>query len=460
MKKKFCSRPFEHLHMDPNGKVRICSWTDEVVGNLLEESIEDIWDGERADKIRESIIDGSYKYCRATSCPYLENDSLPYVTEEEMAQLAVKTEKPMNFNVACDYICNHSCPSCRDSIFVGDETYKENLQITIDKLIPYLNAADSFSTCGNGDVFSSPQMMSMLEELQPENEDLTISIETNGVLFDEQHWKKIEHLAKYKIRVAVTPNSFEPRTFRYLNGGHNTYDKMIQNLYFIKELRKKGLVDFFEISMVMQDRNFWELPDFVERCLYDFEADMVTVKPIYRWFGLSEDLFWYKDVLNPKHPYHKEYLDMMKDPVLNDSRVYFWGAKNLHEAQDHPAYRNKEYLQLIAQMLETEDVGNKIKQYFEKQKLAKFYIYGDMELSPIICRIFEKAIPVQGFIARDTNKESICGKPIIRMCDYQSQEGDVVLVLNYQFFNNIKRDFDFSEFKGTLIRLDEMVKGL
>ena len=460
MKKKFCSRPFDFLHIDPNGGVRICGWTDGKIGDLLEEDMEDIWNGERADKIRESIIDGSFKYCRATSCPYLENDSLPYITEEEMKDRAVKAERPVNFNVACDYTCNHSCPSCRDRIFVGDETYRENLQTVIDKITPYLNSADNFSTCGNGDVFASPQLLSMLEGLKPEKEELTISIETNGALFDEQHWKRIEHLGKYRFRVAVTPNSFEPKTFQYLNGGHDTYDKVIQNLYFISDLRKKGLVDFFEISMVMQDRNFWELPEFAERCLEDFHVDQVTIKPLYHWFGLSEDMYWYKDVLNPKHPYHKEYLEMRKDPILKDERVYFWGADNLHEEREHPAYRYKEYLAIITKLFGMEDAEERIRSFFEKIHASSVYIYGDTELSPIICRILDKAVPVRAFIARDTDKESICGKPMICLREYESGKDDVVLVLNYHFFKNIKRDLDFIGFNGTLVRLDEFADAL
>ena len=460
MKRKFCSRPFDFLHLDPNGGVRICSWSDGQIGNLLEEDIEDIWNGEKADKIRESIIDGSYKYCRATSCPYLENDSLPYITEEEMQKKAVKAERPVNFNVACDFTCNHSCPSCRDHIFVGDAVYKENLQTVIDKIIPYLDTAESFITCGNGDVFSSPQMLSVLERLQPQKDTLTISIETNGALFDEQHWKKIEHLSKYKIRVAVTPNSFEPTTFQYLNGGHNTYDKVIQNLYFMKDLRKKGLISFLEISMVMQDRNFWELPKFAERCLNDFEADMVTIKPLYHWFGLAEDMYWYKDVLNPKHPYHKEYHEMMQAPILQDKRVYFWGAKNLHKAQEHPAYRYKEYLGIVEKLLVMEGAEDRIKAFLDKYTDASLYIYGDTEMSSIVCTILDKLHPVQAFIARDTNKDSICGKKVIRTSQYQSAENHVVLVLNYHFFANIKRDLEFANFKGKLLRLDEMVNTL
>ncbi len=460
MKRKFCNVPFDYVHLVPNGNVFLCNWMDGAIGNLLEEDLEDIWNGEKADTVRQSIIDGSYKYCRAVSCPYLENDSLPYMSEEEIEANAVKTDKPERFNVACDFTCNHSCPSCRDKVFVGDATYKQNLQTIIEKIMPYLNQAKSICTCGNGDVFSSPQMFSVLERLQPENDDIKITIETNGVLFDEEHWERIAHLAKYYMKVAITPNSFDPITFKYLNGGHNTYDKLIQSLYFVKELRQKEAINFFDITMVMQERNFLELPSFVERCLNDFLVDVVTIRPIYRWFCLSEDMYWYKDVLNPKHPYHKEYHEMMKAPILNDERVYFWGAKNLHKEQDHPAYRYKEYLGIVDKLLGMEDAEAKIKSFFEKYNTDSVYIYGDTELSKMICRILDKSISVNAFIARDTDKESICGKQVIRLGEYKSKEEDVVFVLNYHFFTNIKRDLEFAGFKGKLVRLDEFVDAL
>lgn len=460
MKKKFCSVPFNSVHLVPGGDVYVCGWSDEKIGNVLKEDIEKIWGGEKAEKIRKSIIEDSYQYCRAVSCPYLENDSLPYLTEEEMQREAVKSSCPTKYSVACDFTCNHSCPSCRDKIFVGDADYKEKLQKITDRLLPYLNAADEVVTCGNGDVFSSPQMLSMVERLRPEKDCFTLYIETNGVLFDEEHWKKMEHLAGYNVKVVVTPNSFEPKTFKYLNGGHDTYDRLIENLYFIRELRKKELVNFYEISIVVQDRNFLELPGFAERCLKDFEVDRVVVKPLYRWFCLPEDMYWHKDVLNPRHPYHQEYLEMLKAPILNEERVYFWGGRNLHEPELHPAYRYREYLELIQKLFATENLPNAIRAFFEKLEAASVYIYGDTLMSSIVCNILEKGICISAFIARDTDKDTICGRKVIRMEEYQSEMGDVVLVLNYHFFKNIKRDLDFGGFKGQLVRLDEFVNAL
>ena len=40
---KFCSKPFEFIHLDPNGGCRLCAWTDINIGNLVDEALEDVW---------------------------------------------------------------------------------------------------------------------------------------------------------------------------------------------------------------------------------------------------------------------------------------------------------------------------------------------------------------------------------------------------------------------------------
>ena len=451
---KFCSIPFEQIHLDPGGGVRVCGWTDESIGNILDESLETIWKGEKAEKIRQSILDGSYSYCRAISCPYLENDSLPDLDGEELREAVKIDDVPSKYSVACDFTCNHSCPSCRDSVFCGDKKYKDNLKKEIVILLPYLNKASHIVTCGNGDVFSSPFMMEMLERLNPENEAVEIQFETNGALFTRERWERIKHLGKYDLTFTVTPNSFEKHTFQYLNGGHDSLNHVIQNLYFMKELKQQGIINRIEISMVMQDRNFWELPEFAKRCIEDFDADQVVVKPLCKWFNLSEDNYWHKDVLNPIHPYHKEYLEMIRDPYLrNNDKIFFWGAGNLHPAQPHPAYRYKEYLELVSELMSLDDIEGRIKKFFDDRQINTIYIYGDMELSSVMYLLFRKAIAVEAFIARDVCRTQICGKPVIRLCDYQSADTDTIVILNYPFYKNIMRDFRFRGFQGNAINL-------
>lgn len=409
---------------------------------------------------REAIRNGSFSFCRKTSCPFLENDSLPDISEKEFQEKTVALDVPDDFSVACDYVCNHSCPSCREKVFVGSKEYTENVEIMIDKLLPYLNKANVVLTDGNGDAFASPSIMGLLKKLHPENKNCRVSIETNGVLFNEKNWEKIKHLGAYELSVTVTPNSFVPDTFKYLNGGHDTYDKLIHNLYFLKELRQKEILNHYQISIVVQDRNFMELPEFAERCINDFCADQVVVKPLYHWFGLSEDLYWHKDILNPMHPYHKEYMEILKAPILQHEKVFFWGADNLHDACPHPAYKYLEQLEMVMACMEDSELPIKIQKYLSDKNITSCYIYGDEKLSAFLYGILKNELEIKGFMARDICREEICGVPVKCIWDYSPSSEDNIIVINYKYFQTIKRDFDLIGFKGNLIPLDSFIQSI
>ena len=62
----------------------------------------------------------------------------------------------------------------------------------------------------------------------------------------------------------------------------------------------------------------------------------MVLKPVYQWGTMDEDVYWFKDVLNPMHPYHEEYLEILKHPALQDPRVYNFGGETSHEARPFP----------------------------------------------------------------------------------------------------------------------------
>lgn len=456
---KFCERPFNFIHLDPNGGCRLCAWTDISIGNLVYQDLEDIWNSESAVKIREAIKKGNFEYCRKTSCPFLENDSLPEI-EAEVVKNIEPEQLPTKYSVACDFTCNHSCPSCRNEIFRPDEEYKKNLNIILEKILPYLNRAETekIITDGNGDCFASPYIMNMLEQLRPKNKACRITFETNGALLDEEHWSRIEHLAEYWIQVTITPNSFVKTTFEYLNGGIHSYEKVMSNLLFVKALREKGIINWTRISIVLQERNFWEFPEFARRCLDEFAADEVVAKPLYRWFMLSQDDYWFKDIMNPMHPYHKEYLQMLENPILKDSRIFYWGAHNLHESRRHPAYIYKEYVEIIDKLLSDENSGKKIEKQLMSEKKDSVYLYGDTELTTAFCCILKDTnIQIKGIIARDISNKQKYGFTVHPLCDYVPMDEDVFIVMNYPFIKEILRDLHFKGFKGNVISVKDLV---
>jgi len=188
---------------------------------------------------------------------------------------------------------------------------------------------------GHGDPFASPYMMDILENMRPKN-NLTLLLETNGVFFDEAHWEKIEHLKDINICVHITTNSFDEFTYNHISRGGN-YKKLMHNLNFVSELRRNGDIKHFSNVLVIQDRNFREIPFFIEKTFKNFSVDSIVLRPVYQWGKMEPDVFWFKDVLNPKHPYHAEYLEILEHPSLKDPRVYNFGGHTEHPAADYPA---------------------------------------------------------------------------------------------------------------------------
>ena len=54
-----------------------------MLGNIKTQSLEKMWNGHAMQKIRESIYDGSFRYCRHDRCPLIMDGSLMLIEEAE-----------------------------------------------------------------------------------------------------------------------------------------------------------------------------------------------------------------------------------------------------------------------------------------------------------------------------------------------------------------------------------------
>ena len=87
--------------------------------------------------------------------------------------------------------------------------------------------------------------------------------------------------------------------------------------------------------MVIQDSNFRQIPQFIQKGI-DYDADDIVLRPIFKWFGMNEDEVLYKNVLNPCHPYYKEYMEIIQNPICKNPRVFNWGFEEEQEPIEFP----------------------------------------------------------------------------------------------------------------------------
>ncbi len=162
--------------------------------------------------------------------------------------------------------------------------------------------------------------------------------------------------------------------------------QMEENLRFVKKLREEGKINFLEIAMVMQERNFRTLPDFIDRCLNEFGADKVRVRRFLPEKAMDENIEWFFDIRNPLHPYHQEYLEVMKHPVFNDPRVFKWTGEHLSNRGELPAKAN---YKVLKDLFLTENVGEKLSDYFLSQGYRRIILYAITDIAKAIVKVLQ-----------------------------------------------------------------------
>lgn len=383
---KFCNRPFTSAYLAPNGEVWPCGWMHCIIGNLYENNLDEIWHSDAAQVARESILNGSYAFCREISCPYCERGELPDLTEEEIKEQAVVADIPEYITIANDRICNIACTSCRTSIYCPEEGEREKIDGALERLVPFANKAKTLDMNGQGEFLANPSFIRFLENLRPERKDFQLSFETNGILFDEAHWNRFSHLGDFHLSATVTLNSLQREVYRYLTGGFDKLEQELANLRFLSKLRREGKFNHLKVTMVIQDCNFWEVPEYIRTFSKsdEFEIDDIVMKPLYKWFKMDEETYWFKNILNPLHPYHKEYLKILADDCWKDPKVYDWGCHNIREALPHPLKQEEIYRKILSKIYNNEEGLSPVK-YLKKcvDKLGakRIGFYGKNEFS-------------------------------------------------------------------------------
>ncbi len=459
---KFCNRPFDSVYLAPDGEVWPCSWMHCIIGNVYENNLDEIWKSTEAQKARDSIRDGSFAFCRKMSCPFLERDDLPDLPENEFKQSAVASETPLFMNIANDRICNIACTTCRTSIYCPEKGEREKIDNALERLIPFANKAKSISLNGQGEFLANPSFIKFLQVLRPERkEEFQLSVETNGILFDKAHWEKFSHLSKYNIQVNVTVNSLKREIYRYLSGGFDHMDKVKSNLRFLSELRREDKINQLSVVMVVQESNFWEIPEYVQTLANsgEFAVDQITLRPVYRWFGMEDETYWFKNILNPLHPYHKEYLKILADDCWKDPKVYDWGCHNIREAMPHPLKQEEVYRKILSKVYNNEErlsPTEYLKKCVDRLGARRIGFYGKNEFSLEFAKLL-KETGVEVFQLTWVPEDCEEDFPKVAKQEFKPDMADAMLIIDFFKGGYWFKDLKALGFTGPVLTVEEFV---
>lgn len=315
----FCSRPFEWFEVHPDGSVFLCcpAWLKRSVGNLLQQSIDEIWNGPVAQEIRKSIINGSFHNCSRSRCPHLRNNSGPLCppnhADENRATTALKTGTsrldflPTKLNLCFDYSCNLSCLSCRDQMLKaqGEELQRAEKISTIllKGLIP---EASCITLSGFGDPFGSPTYLALLRKLnQTDFPQLQqVRLHTNGQRLTEKMWHSLPKLQPLVSEIEVSIDAASEATY-LLNRPGGDYSLLLRNLDFLAGVDTK-----LTLSMVVQENNWREIPLLIGLAR-SCKADLY-LSQLVNWGTFSRSDFAQRAVHLAGHPNHQTFRGLLK----------------------------------------------------------------------------------------------------------------------------------------------------
>jgi MoaA/NifB/PqqE/SkfB family radical SAM enzyme len=228
------------------------------VGNLHENSLEEIFNGKKMQEFRETIYDQSFRFCRKDACSKLWNlDQVENFDHVKISKLPTTI-----FFQDLDYSCNLKCPSCRlepiyskeinlDAKFVLDAIKKE-----------YQDFDQIVMICGDGqgEMFASSAYLEFLNA-----SDLPrcfrLAINTNGNLL----LKRMDLLTKLHQQnqiaaIAVCFDATNAKTYKKIRGGR--FDLVTQG---VEEVIAQGIN--VTAQMVVQYENYQQILTYRDMCL-------------------------------------------------------------------------------------------------------------------------------------------------------------------------------------------------
>lgn len=341
----YCDKPFVWLEVDMLGRLWMCcpSWLPYSIGNILHNSVEEIWNGEKAQKLREQIFNGKWNYCDHLQCPRIQEDRLPkfedvvegryWAYDHEIKAIKERSlvidSLPTHINFSNDESCNLECPSCRVSkiLFTEGSDYDRRKKINDRVVEAFLSEPTDrkfqINVTGSGDPFASKIFREMLVNINGADfPNLQINLQTNGVMFTPKMWDKIHRIHDNLGIVQVSFDAGERSTYENVTRIGGKWDMLLSNCDFLNERSKEHERLKISYDYVVQADNYREMPRFIDiiRSRYD-NANWVKFSIVVDWGTWDPETYEKKCIWKTSHPEHENFIEVLKDPIFDHPLV-------------------------------------------------------------------------------------------------------------------------------------------
>lgn len=289
-----CLAPFYSLFFAPYGRIMSCWYNKrEPLGNYPENSIHEIWFGEKLQNLRNHLL--SYDFSQGCEVCYahLKKKNFYSVDANRYDYLAQGEGKyPSSFEFQISHQCNFECIMCNGELSSGvrqnremmdmyKNPYDENFVIQLLPYLPYLKDA-AFS---GGEPFLNKIYFDIWEHLAQLNPEVKISLTTNGSILNA---KVKEYLNKLKFNISISIDSLNEGNYSLIRK-NGDLQKMLDNFqYFLSYTREIGTSmsiktcpmkqNIFEIPLILEFANTQNVPVFFNTVIYPPNCTLINQK--------------------------------------------------------------------------------------------------------------------------------------------------------------------------------------
>ena len=327
---RVCSAPFEQIETRTDGAVHFCcsGWQPVPIGNIADGTAA-MWNSDRAQEIRRSVLDGDFTHCSRWHCPAIAGRRLPRRGDaakktgafaQVVREHATRVEAmPSRVILSHDRSCNISCPSCRDHLILLDHARSAALDALFEKsLRPLLSDARRIKVTGSGDPFGSRHFRKVLRRIASERRGRRLQLHTNGLLFDRRAWDDLG-LEDQVDLVWISIDAARPDTYAVLRRGGD-FRVLLRNLEFLGGLRRRGGFNSLRLDFVVQAANYLEMGAFVD-LTRRVGADGVYFLRLRNWGHIPVAEFREMDVCDQRHRGHHRLLAQLAGTKLRGADV-------------------------------------------------------------------------------------------------------------------------------------------
>jgi radical SAM protein with 4Fe4S-binding SPASM domain len=278
--KVVCRHPWTSFDIYPNGNVTPCCYLPKrVMGNMNNESIEEIRNGEKFKALRKKMsVEGAQNACPL--CPVqlgmnhwetlewyanIDKDSKVYknavLNEQEIWEGKTELKSSIRrLKYTPRYTCNLNCyHCCQDQYRLhGFEELNKSILEKVSKIFPTLQIINPFG----GEPFIFQETYKLMDVVMEINPNCQLYTTTNANHFTD---KTVDYLRKINIgKIAVSIDGFSKETYeKYRKKGK--WDVLLKNIEFLANLKKEKFFIFI-FNASFNNETYKEIPEFIDLC--------------------------------------------------------------------------------------------------------------------------------------------------------------------------------------------------